>query len=55
MICSDGLWGVLDDQKMLSIINSKTSLNENSAQLVAAANEQGGPDNISVVLIKKLA
>jgi len=55
MMCSDGLWGVLDDQKMLSIIQSKSNLNESSAQLVAAANEQGGPDNISVILIKKLA
>jgi protein phosphatase len=55
MICSDGLWGVMDDLQMQSIIENSSSLNESAALLVAAANEQGGPDNISVVLIKKLA
>jgi protein phosphatase len=54
LICSDGLWGVLDDRKILSIIQSKMNLIESSAQLVSRANEQGGPDNISVVLIEKL-
>lgn len=55
MICSDGLWGVLDDKQMVSLIRSKTHLNECAAQLVTDANERGGPDNISVVLIRKLA
>lgn len=52
MICSDGLWGVVPDPTMLEIINSSPNPQQACEQLVQAANFAGGPDNISVVLVK---
>jgi protein phosphatase len=52
LICSDGLWGVVPDPTMLEIIHSATNPQKACEQLVQAANFAGGPDNISVVLVK---
>jgi protein phosphatase len=50
MLCSDGLWGVLDDVEIQKIINSAPNPHKASQLLVEAANKAGGPDNIAVVL-----
>jgi len=55
MICSDGLWGVLDKAKMEGIIKRAQSLEKATCGLVNAANEAGGPDNISVILVERYA
>ncbi|MEA3326376.1 MAG: protein phosphatase 2C domain-containing protein [Chloroflexota bacterium] len=54
MICSDGLWGVVDEPQILSIIIQFPTLDQAACELVHAANELGGPDNISVVLVERL-
>ncbi|GAB4429903.1 MAG: hypothetical protein Kow002_18460 [Anaerolineales bacterium] len=54
MLCSDGLWGVVPDEKMYTIIKNAPDLNRACQNLVEAANAAGGPDNISVVLIKMI-
>lgn len=54
MICSDGLWGVVDELEMFETINNAKSLDQASVDLVKSANDQGGPDNISVVLLERL-
>lgn len=54
MLCSDGLWTMVPDSEIFRIIASAKSLPEACNDLVAAANEAGGPDNISVVLVKYL-
>jgi protein phosphatase len=54
MICSDGLWGVVPDEKMYSIIKDAPDLNHACQSLVDAANAAGGPDNISVVLVQMI-
>ncbi len=54
MICSDGLWGVVDEQQMLTIISRFSNLDQAACELVKTANELGGPDNISVVLVERL-
>ncbi len=51
MICSDGLWGLVDDDAMVDIISSHTSTIGACKELVEAANNAGGPDNISVILV----
>ena len=51
MICSDGLWGLVDDDAMVDIISSHTSTMGACKELVEAANNAGGPDNISVILV----
>lgn len=52
MICSDGLWGVLDENEMFSIITSAPSLHRACQNLIDATNAAGGPDNISVILVR---
>jgi serine/threonine protein phosphatase PrpC len=53
MLCSDGLHGMINDQKILEVLSSAPdSLEEAAAQLIEAANEAGGKDNVSVVLVR---
>lgn len=54
LICSDGLWGSVNDDELFRIITSSETPSIACAKLVEAANLAGGPDNISVVLIKLL-
>lgn len=56
LICSDGLWGVVDKAALKSILADESlGLDRKACALVDAANEAGGPDNISVVLVKRIA
>jgi len=59
LICSDGLHGKVADQDILHIINEEISDVSNSSQtaldkvvkrLIAQANQNGGQDNISVII-----
>ncbi|HHH83183.1 MAG TPA: serine/threonine-protein phosphatase [Chloroflexi bacterium] len=52
LICSDGLWGVVSDDTMLQIIAQAGHPQDACDELVRAANRAGGPDNISVVLVR---
>jgi len=54
MLCSDGLWNLVPENEIFRMVTSAKSLPEACNDLVAAANEAGGPDNISVVLVKYL-
>jgi serine/threonine protein phosphatase PrpC len=54
MLCSDGLHGMVNDQEIERILlASPASLEETSARLVDAANEAGGRDNVTVVLLRR--
>lgn len=53
MICSDGLWGVLEPARMQAILSEQIELEPKSEKLVSAANDAGGPDNISVILVER--
>ena len=50
-LCSDGLSNMIEDKDILEIVTSEESLESKAAGLIATANENGGSDNISVVLI----
>lgn len=53
LLCSDGLSNMLEDEKIERIIKSnREDMSEAGRQLVQEANEAGGKDNISVVLIR---
>lgn len=54
LICTDGLWGVMTDQEIATIINRAEDLDQMADELVHGAENAGGPDNISVVLIEKV-
>jgi protein phosphatase len=52
LICSDGLWGLVSEDEIFRIISSEECPSKACSLLVDAANQAGGPDNISAVLIK---
>jgi protein phosphatase len=53
LLCSDGLSGHVDDEEMLEIITKANgNLRAAVAKLVDRANEEGGNDNITVVLLR---
>ncbi len=53
LICSDGLTDTVTDGELEQVLQTE-SLTEAADQLVMAANNNGGPDNITVVLVKIL-
>ena len=54
LLCSDGLHGVVDEKMLESTLKSEKSLVDKAHYLIEAAKERGGPDNITVVLIRVL-
>src|SRR3954469_7471092 len=52
MLCTDGLWGSGSDGKIGTILNSTSDVEAACQLLVDAANEAGGPDNITVLLVR---
>lgn len=55
LLCSDGLSEMLNNEEVLAIVLQNTALAQKAALLVAAANENGGRDNVSVVLAQAQA
>src|SRR5437588_1304290 len=56
LICSDGLHGVVDRQRMEEILrahgNGSDSLEQKCQRLIEEAKNAGGPDNITAVLMR---
>jgi PPM family protein phosphatase len=52
LVCSDGLWGSVPDDKMKGIVQSTSDIEGACQLLIDAANEAGGPDNITALLVK---
>jgi protein phosphatase len=51
LICSDGLWGQVRDSELLSAVQNK-SAEKAGRQLIELARERGGPDNITVEILR---
>jgi PPM family protein phosphatase len=54
LLCSDGLHGVVQESVLESVLKSEKSLPEKAHYLIEAAKEKGGPDNVTVILIRIL-
>jgi len=53
LICSDGLHAMINDARILKVLTPvPASLEDGVGKLIEAANEAGGKDNISVVLLR---
>jgi protein phosphatase len=52
MICSDGLTTMLSEQQIAEVLVAAPTLRDAGETLIAAANEAGGRDNITVVLLR---
>ncbi len=52
LMCTDGLTNMLEDEEIRMILSGARDIVEKAQGLVKAANENGGRDNITVVLIE---
>ncbi len=52
LLCSDGLTGVVEDQRIARTLMEGDDPDEAVATLIDLANEAGGPDNITVLLLR---
>jgi PPM family protein phosphatase len=52
MLCSDGMWGLVSADEITKTIKTSPTPEIACQKLVNAANEAGGPDNITVILIR---
>ncbi|MBR4529338.1 MAG: Stp1/IreP family PP2C-type Ser/Thr phosphatase [Lachnospiraceae bacterium] len=52
LMCSDGLTNMVSDEDILAIVLGGGELSERAGKLIDTANENGGRDNIAVVLVE---
>ena len=54
LLCSDGLANMVDDEELRQVIDA-TPLERAPEKLVEMANERGGDDNITVIVVRAMA
>ena len=52
ILCTDGLTNMVDETEIKNIISENVNLDNASEKLVKKANESGGKDNISLILVR---
>jgi protein phosphatase len=52
LLCSDGLSGIVSPEAIAAILAADAGLDAICERLIAAANEGGGPDNITVLVLE---
>lgn len=52
LLCSDGLTDLITSKQIVEILKQNHPIEEKAQALIAAANEAGGKDNITVVLVE---
>jgi PPM family protein phosphatase len=52
VLCSDGLSGQVKKEEIAQVVTAERDLGAACDKLIALANERGGPDNITVVLVR---
>lgn len=52
LMCSDGLTNMVDDECISKILKTTDTLEEQTENLINKANENGGKDNIAVILVE---
>lgn len=55
LMCSDGLTNMLEDEEIGRILKSQGTIEERAEKLIEAANDNGGKDNIAVIIIDVFA
>ena len=51
LLCSDGLYGPVDDSTISRILEDSANLQQAVEALVDCANQKGGPDNVTAILL----
>lgn len=52
LLCCDGLWEMIRDPELLRIITENEDVEQACDRLISTANENGGEDNITAVLVR---
>jgi len=52
LLCTDGLWGSVSDGRIANVLRNEPDLPTACPVLVDAANAAGGPDNVTVLLVR---
>ena len=52
LLCSDGLSGMIEDDEILTLVQSSPELSDVCRKLIALANEHGGEDNITAIVVR---
>ena len=52
VMCSDGLSNMVDDGEIEQVLSSDLSIEDKTRKLIDRANENGGMDNIAVVIVE---
>ena len=53
LICSDGLYAYVEEEEILKTLLQDSDIDEKTDALIALANNAGGFDNVSVILLEK--
>lgn len=53
LLCSDGLTTMVDDEKIHQVVYKKTTIKQVLNELIGCANQEGGMDNIAVIIAKQ--
>jgi protein phosphatase len=52
LLCSDGLNSMLTDEEISDLLSDDAPLEERARRLIETANDHGGNDNVTVVLLE---
>lgn len=52
LICTDGLYGEVEDKELIEVLKEEKSMTDICNELVQLANDNGGSDNITMVVLK---
>ena len=52
LLCTDGLWDLVPDAEIAAVLGTGGDVQDMAVDLIALANARGGPDNITVVLVR---
>lgn len=52
LMCSDGLTNMIEDEEIRKIVKSRGKIEKRVEKLIECANQNGGKDNISVIIIE---
>jgi serine/threonine protein phosphatase PrpC len=52
ILCSDGLWNAVPEEEMVDVIRNSSSPQQACNRLIERANENGGDDNITILLAR---
>ncbi len=54
LLCSDGLTGMVPEDEILRVVNENDDLERACQELIDRANERGGLDNVTAILVKTI-